>query len=99
VSSYSVSRRASHEVAEIVDYIAVDNPDAAERVRRAFTEAFERLAKRPGIGHRRVDLTPLPLRFYTVVGRYLVAYRASSGAIEIVRVFGPGRDVARLLRR
>lgn len=61
-------------------------------------DAFERLAKRPGLGHRRIDLTPLPSPFYTVVGRYLVAYRGT-GPIEIVRVFGPGRNVARLLRR
>jgi antitoxin ParD1/3/4/toxin ParE1/3/4 len=99
VTDYSVSRRAVREIEEIIDYIAADNPDAAERVRHAILEAFGRLAKRPGIGHRRVDLTPLPLRFYTVAGRYLVAYRGTSAPIEIVRVFGPGRDVARLLRR
>lgn len=98
MADYRVAPRARRELEEIIDYIAADNPDAAERVRKAFYDAFARLSRRPGIGHRRVDLTPLPLRFLTVYGRYLVAYRGLAPPIEIVRVFGPGRDVAKLLR-
>jgi hypothetical protein len=30
--------------------------------------------------------------------RYLIAYRGDAPLTEIVRVFGPGRDVAKLLR-
>jgi plasmid stabilization system protein ParE len=38
VTSDAVSRRATREIDEIVDYIAADNPDAAERVGRVFRE-------------------------------------------------------------
>ena len=98
MSHYTISPQAFAEIDEILDYVAADNRDAAERVRTALFEAFDRLARRPGLGHRRLDLTELPLRFRTIMGRYLVAYRGDAGRVEIVRVFGPGRDVAGLLR-
>lgn len=97
MSGYQLSRAAFRDIGEIVDYIAADDPAAAEKVRDAIFDACQRLNARPRLGHRRADLTPLPLRFRTVLGRYMIAYRGESAPIEIVRVFGPGRDVARLL--
>ena len=82
----------------MVDYIAASDPDAADRARDGIFNGCEQLARRPGLGHRRPDLTKLPLRFRTVLRRYLIAYRGDAPLIEIVRVFGPGRDVAKLLR-
>ena len=93
-----ISEAALQEIADIVDYIAAVNPDAADRARDAIFQACRRLAERPGLGHARPDLTELPLRFLTVWRRYMIAYRAREKRVEIVRVFGPGRDVSRLLR-
>jgi plasmid stabilization system protein ParE len=97
MTAYTLSTAALREIEEIVDYIAVKDPAAADRARDGIFEGIEQLAKRPGLGHRRTDLTDLPLRFRTVMRRYLIAYR-DQRPIEIVRVFAPGRDVASLLK-
>jgi toxin ParE1/3/4 len=98
MNDYGISEIALQEIEEIVDYIAASDPDAANRVRDGIFKGCEQLASRPGLGHRRPDLTKLPLRFRTVLRRYLIAYRGDAPRIEIVRVFGPGRNVAKLLR-
>lgn len=96
--AYRITRSALSEIKEIVNYIAVDNDAAAVRAREAIFAAFDRLAARPEIGHRRPDITGDPVRFLTVMGRYLVVYRAEGPVVEIIHVFGRGRDVASLLR-
>ena len=98
MTEYSIAPIALDEIEEIIGYVATDDPQAAARVRDGLYQAFALLARRPKLGHRRPDLTALPLRFRTVLKRYMITYRGDVPPIEIVRVFGPGRDVATLLR-
>jgi toxin ParE1/3/4 len=98
VTAYSVSPEAREDLDVLAGYIARDSLSAAERVIDAIDEAFVALAARPGIGHRRGDLTKRVVRFWTVLGRYMIVYREVADRIDIVRVFGPGRDVAAALR-
>ncbi|WP_426031880.1 type II toxin-antitoxin system RelE/ParE family toxin [Caulobacter sp. DWP3-1-3b2] len=98
MTAYSVSSAARQDLLDIVSYIAARDIDAATKVRDALLTAFDRLARRSALGHARPDLTRLPLRFWSVAGRHSVAYRGDGGSVEIVRVFGPGRDIASLLR-
>ncbi|MFI4973906.1 MAG: type II toxin-antitoxin system RelE/ParE family toxin [Caulobacterales bacterium] len=95
---YRFSSLARADFAEITRFIARDSPAAARRVGDAIRASCAQLGERPSMGHTREDLTHLPLRFWNVAGRYLIAYRGDAAPIEIVRVFGPGRDVANLLR-
>jgi hypothetical protein len=44
----------------------------------------------------RTDLTRLPVRFFTVKGRYLVVHR-NTQPVEILRVLSVWRDVPNLL--
>jgi toxin ParE1/3/4 len=44
------SRRALRDLEEIFDYIAIDNPQAAQRVRKAILEAISLVASRPYLG-------------------------------------------------
>jgi plasmid stabilization system protein ParE len=83
---------------EIIAYIAANNPAVAVRVRDRIFAAFSRLADKPGRGHRRPDLTPQDVRFWTVSSRWTVVYRETEGPLEIVRVLGPGRDISSILR-
>jgi plasmid stabilization system protein ParE len=98
MTGYVLTRNAEADVLEIFRYIADDGPSAAIRVRDRLFEAFERLAKRPALGHARPDLTDKPPRFWTVQTRHTVVYRGEQPPIEILRVLGPGRDAAALLR-
>jgi plasmid stabilization system protein ParE len=56
------------------------------------------LAIRPGIGHKRQDLTAYPVLFWPV-GAYLVIYRATTRPIEIVAVTQGARDIPDFLQR
>ncbi len=93
MKGYTLSPRARADLEDLVDYIALDSPDAADRVLDAISAAIAALADQPGMGHIRADLTRRPVKFWTVIGRYMVVYRERGASIEIVRVLGPGRDV------
>lgn len=80
------------------EFIAADSVDAADRWVARLFEAFEVIARTPGVGHRREDLSDLRVRFWAV-GAYLVIYRAEGRAVEIVAVTQGSRDIPSFLRR
>ena len=53
---YVLTPRAKRDVNEIWDYIACDSVEAADRALDALESAMAKLAKNPGIGHRREEL-------------------------------------------
>ena len=81
----------------IWEYIAADNVDAADRWVGKLFDAFEALARAPGMGHKREDLTDYPVLFWPV-GSYLIIYRAEHRPIEIVAVAQGSRDIPAFLR-
>lgn len=60
---FILTPRASQDVNEIWAYIADDNIEAADRVLDAIESAMVKLAKNPGIGHWREELTDKRHRF------------------------------------
>jgi plasmid stabilization system protein ParE len=56
MSFYHLSRSARQDVLDIYDYIAADNPDAADRFVDELYHAFDHLAMFPRTGHPRADL-------------------------------------------
>ncbi|MBZ5626581.1 MAG: type II toxin-antitoxin system RelE/ParE family toxin [Acidobacteriia bacterium] len=95
---YVLSVDADLDLDEIWEYIAADNIDAADRWIGKLFDAFEALARTPGMGHKREDLTDYPVRFWPV-GSYLILYRAEQRPIEIVAVTQGSRDIPAFLRR
>jgi len=94
---------AVHDIADIHLFIAVENPDAAERFLATLRLSFRTLAQWPEIGPRhqsnRAGLAGLrfwPVRRFT---NYLIFYRviAKSGQLHIVRVLHGARDVPQVL--
>jgi toxin ParE1/3/4 len=79
------SPRAIEHLAHLREYIARDNPNAANRIASALLEAVERLAKLPNLGRSgRVAGT----RELVVSGTpYVIAYRLRGDRLEIVGVF------------
>jgi len=69
-------------------------------VEEAIYDTCAFLAKAPLRGHRRKDLTKLPLRFWTVVRypKYLIVYDPAYKPLKVIRVFQGGKDVARELK-
>jgi plasmid stabilization system protein ParE len=62
-----------------------------------FFDAFEKLGTMPEMGHRREDLTPRLVRFWTI-DRYMMIYKPEPLPIEIGRVLSGWRDLPTLLQ-
>jgi plasmid stabilization system protein ParE len=63
---FQFTPRALNELSDILDYIAADNAGAASRVESAILSACNSLARHPMLGSKRSEITPLPVRFWTV---------------------------------
>lgn len=96
MSRYVVSAEAETDLNEIWQYIAQDDLDAADRWIRRLREAIESLARAPGMGHTRKDLTGYPVLFWPV-DAYLILYRVLKERIEIVAVTQGARDIPSFL--
>jgi len=66
MSGFVLHPEALADLHEIWDFIAIDNPDAADGIVQEIHEAIRGLLPFPYIGHLRPDLTSRPLRFHTV---------------------------------
>lgn len=86
------------DIEGIWGYIAAHSFEAADRWMARLFDSFEALARSPGMGHRREDVSDPDLRFWTV-GDYVIAYRTVVDDIEIVAVTQGARNIPDLLRR
>jgi toxin ParE1/3/4 len=85
--------RVERDLGVIWEYIAADNPEAAERCLRQIDSQFHRLARSPFVGRERTDLAA-GLRSFAV-GNYVIFYQplADSDGVQIVRVIEGHRDI------
>lgn len=91
MADFEVSGPARRDLREIHDWIAQDDPAAADRVLADIRDAIVRLAETPGLGHVRDDLADESLRVWTV-HRYVVIYQPERTPILVVRVLSGYRD-------
>jgi toxin ParE1/3/4 len=88
--------RAILDLAEHIDYIAQNSPQAARRFLFAAQQTFEQLSRMPGMGTRCEFRNPAAagLRFWRVEGfrNHFVIYRPLESGIEVVRVLHAARD-------
>ena len=86
---------AASDLDDIIDYIALDNPAAAERVFRAIVASSKRLSEFPGLGRPgRLSAT----REFAVTGLpYLIVYEVDAEAVTVLAVFHGARDLPRAL--
>jgi plasmid stabilization system protein ParE len=86
------SARAKREIRAIREYVAADNPDAADRLIANIFARAEAVRHNPGIGSRFIDRKGQEGR-QIVVGKYRVIYRVISdlNLVEIVTVWHGAR--------
>jgi len=89
---------AEADLLSIVDYIADDNPRAADKMINRFETAIGRLAHSPFAG-KVPDDDELRRRNYRmlIVGKYLVFYIVKENAVEIHHIIHGARDYKHLL--
>ncbi len=94
---YKITLAAQGDIEDIIATIWQENPKAAHAVEDRLYAAFDLLAENPGLGHKRSDLTDLPVLFWPVQQtRYAAIYRNAS-PIEIIRVIHWRRDIPAVL--
>jgi len=71
---YQISFEAQDDLFEIWQRIALDSVDLANRIEGEFYSLFESLARMPGLGHTRKDLTKRPVLFFPLYS-FLVVYQ------------------------
>jgi antitoxin ParD1/3/4/toxin ParE1/3/4 len=96
MKEYFLSTGAELDLNEIWEHIALDNIRAADCWIVKLIDAFDALARNPGMGHKREDLTAYPILFWPV-GAYLILYRAQKEFLEIVAVIQGARDIPSFL--
>jgi plasmid stabilization system protein ParE len=85
MSDYVLHPEAFADLNDIWEFIAQDNPEAADRVIEDIYKGFLSLVTMPHQGHRRPDLTSRPLRFWRVHS-YLIAYAPQERPLLVVAV-------------
>lgn len=89
------SALAEDDLARIGDYIAEDNPVAAQEFVERLANRCLSLAEDPRLGRKRDDIRP-GVRGLNE-GSYLILYRVKATEVEIIRVWHTKRDIRRLI--
>jgi plasmid stabilization system protein ParE len=98
VPRYVLSPEARDDLREIRDYLVSEGGRRlARHVLHQIQAAFRLIAAHPDIGHLRQDLTPLPVKFWSVFS-YLIVYDPVARPLAVVRVLHGRRDVETILR-
>ena len=85
MTGYAFHPEALSDLDDIWEFIRADSLDAADRVISNILSSISALVSFPGMGHRRTDLTSLPLRF-TIVREYLIAYAPEEKPLWVIAV-------------
>ena len=99
MNAYILSPQSEVDIFEIWTYLAQETSlDFADQIEAHLFKDFERLAATPGLGHRREDLTKIPVLFYRAFPyEFMIVYR-STVPLEIVAVLHAKRNVEKILK-
>lgn len=99
MSGCIVSPEADIDIFEIWRYLFQRaGAEVANRVEAGIYETFEALARHPGLGHKRQDLTSRAVLFFALYS-YMIVYRHTKRPeiVEIVRMLHGKRNVKKIL--
>ena len=97
MTQYILAPDADEDVFEVWCYLFQKaGLKTANRIESELYDAFEALARTPGQGHPRPDLTQEPVLFFSLY-QYLIVYRRRT-PLEIVRLLHGKRDLRRILQ-
>jgi toxin ParE1/3/4 len=84
---------AEEDIAEILDYIALDNVSAASTFFDKLEKKFEYLSEYPQGGIKRTEKELSKAGYYSLVfGNYIIFYTFDSGILTVHRVLSSYRD-------
>jgi toxin ParE1/3/4 len=69
----------------------------ADRIESAIRNKISFLARNPGAGHSRKDLTDVAVKLFPVYS-YLIVYRPDTKPLQVVSILHGRRDLEQILR-
>lgn len=97
-SRFILSPEAALDLVQIWRYIKkYSDLEMADEVESVIREKIVYLAKSPGGGHWRKDLTDEQVKFFPIYS-YLIVYRFDTKPLQIVAIVHGGRDLEQLLK-
>ncbi|HLN31430.1 MAG TPA: type II toxin-antitoxin system RelE/ParE family toxin [Gemmataceae bacterium] len=88
--------QAEIDLGEILEHLEEHNPQAAEQLVTAIDDRCNLLGQFPEMGRARNELAP-GLRS-VVVERYVLFYRISVAAVEVLRILHGARDIETIVK-
>jgi antitoxin ParD1/3/4/toxin ParE1/3/4 len=95
---YELSAEVQNDLFEIWQRIAADSVELADRIEDEFHEVFAALARMPGQGHLRRDLTSKSVLFFPLYS-FLIIYQPETKPIRVLAVVRGKRDIKSLLSK
>ena len=96
---YVLAPEAALDLVQIWLYIKNNaSLETANRVESVIREKIAYLARRPGAGHWRKDLTDESVKIFPIYS-YLIVYRPETKPLQVVAFLHGSRDVEQLLQR
>ena len=98
---FQFTAEAIEDLDDIWNFIARESPLAADRVEAEIIATCRRIVEYPLIGHKRQDITPLPVRFWTLLKypNYVIVYRPDTLPLQVIAVLHVKRDLEEVLGR
>ncbi|MBF0135340.1 MAG: type II toxin-antitoxin system RelE/ParE family toxin [Magnetococcus sp. DMHC-1] len=85
------TKASENDLLSIWQYVAEDNPEAADRLVMTFESKCILLADNPRLGRSRSDIAP-GLRYFPV-GDYVIFYRETHDGVQVVRILHGARNM------
>lgn len=98
MKSFILAPEAEDDIWNVWQHLALEaGLSVANRLEEAIFEEIAFIARMPGVGHWRRDLTDEPVKFYSIYA-YLIVYRPETKPVHVVAILHGRRDVAQLLK-
>jgi toxin ParE1/3/4 len=95
---YVLAPEAALDLVQIWIYIKNNaSVEIANRIESVIREKIAYLARRPGAGHWRKDLTDESVKFFPIYS-YLIVYRPEAKPLQVVAFLHGRRDVEQILQ-
>ena len=101
MNGYILAPESQEDIFEIWSYLAAEaGVEFANQVESELFDDFGLLARSPGIGHKRQDLTKFRVLFYRAFPyQYMIVYRQEKAGVEIVGILHAKRDIKKILKK
>ncbi|MGD0225305.1 MAG: type II toxin-antitoxin system RelE/ParE family toxin [Terriglobia bacterium] len=97
---FHLTPQATEDLDAIWWFIQKDSAEAADQVESEIISTCRRLAGYPSIGHRRRDITPLPVLFWTIpkYPNYIIVYRPQTKPLQVIAILHGSRNLKEILK-